>query len=82
MRNLVEKKLRDYFRTIPIGGHVIPPAASRILWRALVGQIEAASPYIIEARLADEADIPMVVPEVATLASVVLTVHQVIPAAA
>jgi len=82
VRNLIEKKLRDYFRTIPIGGHVIPPAGGRILWRALVGQIEAASPYIIEARLADEADIPMVVPQVATLASVALTVHQVIPAAA
>jgi hypothetical protein len=82
VQNIIEKKLQDYFRTIPIGGHVIPPAGGRILWRALVGQVEAASPYIIEARLSDETDIPMVVPEVATLASVALTVHQVIPAAA
>ena len=75
-------RLRFALPDRPHRGHVIPPAAGRILWRALVGQVEAASPYIIEARLSDEADIPMIVPEVAVLASVVLNVHQVVPAAA
>lgn len=74
---LVRKKLADYSMTIPIGGYVIPPALGKILWRALVGQIEAASPFIIEAKLNPEADIITVVPEVATFASPTINVYQV-----
>lgn len=82
VRALVEQKLRDYFTSIPIGGHVLAPGAGRIPWRALIGQVEAASPFIIEARLTAEADIPMAIPEVATLAPLAIDVHHVIPAAA
>lgn len=74
---LVEQKLRDYFVSLPIGGRVIPPAAGRIPWRALIGQVEAASPFVIEARLASEADIPMAAAEVATLAPSTVNTHLV-----
>lgn len=82
VRALVEQKLRDYFTSIPIGGHIIALGAGRIPWRALIGQVEAASPFIIEARLTAETDVPMAIPEVATLTPVAVNVHHVIPAAA
>ncbi|AKT38248.1 baseplate J/gp47 family protein [Chondromyces crocatus] len=82
VQGLIQQKLNIYLPTIPIGGFVIPPASGRLLWRALIGQIEAASPYVIEARLSPELDIPMVIPEVATLASLTVNVHQVVGAAA
>lgn len=77
VQQLVLGRLATYFGVIPIGGFIIPPAVGKVLWRAIAGQIESVSPYIIEAKLTPETDITLTGDEVATLGLVTIAVHQV-----
>src|SRR5262249_16691792 len=81
IKDAVAAKLTDYFETIPIGGHVIPPSAVGYVYvHTLVAQIEAVSPYMFKVLVSDPAlDVSLAGTEVATLGTVTTTVHQITP---
>jgi hypothetical protein len=78
----VRQKLAAYFQVIPIGGFIIPPAAGKVSWRAIEGQIESISSDVIEAKLTPEVDTGLAGNEVAVLGQVIVNVHMVVAAAA
>jgi hypothetical protein len=74
-QTLVKDALVNYVPTIPIGGVVIPPASGKVLWRAILGTVEALSPYVLQATLGAEVDTALTLSQVATLDAANVTVN-------
>lgn len=77
VESAVAARLTGYFPSVPIGGFVIKPAPGKVSWRALEGQIESVSPFVIEAKVTPEVDAVMANTEVAVLGAVAPSVHLV-----
>src|SRR5678815_4516105 len=66
VEDLVVAALESYVKALPIGG-IDLGSGGQVLWRALLGAIEHASPYILQATLSPETDVALAETEVATL---------------
>lgn len=77
VETLAAAKLTSYFPDIPIGGYEIPPDGGKVFFRALEGQLESISPYVLHAKLVPETDLDLADEEVAVLGTVTATVHVV-----
>lgn len=77
---MAKTALQSYVNGLPIGG-IDLGAGGKVLWRALVGQLEAMSAYVLHAELTSETDTSLSTTQIATLVDgdITITVEQVAP---
>lgn len=75
---LAQAAIINYYPTVPIGGVPLQGGPTTgVPWRAVEGAIEAASPYILEAKLQTETDVVLTALQVAVPSAPTVLPHQV-----